>query len=41
MLREQEPEPGRDLFADLLWLDSEDIIDRIIQENGDSDDDLA
>ena len=41
MLREWEPEPGRDLLADLLGADSEDIIDRIIQENGDSDDDLA
>ena len=41
MLQEQEPEPGRDLLANLLGLDSEDIIDRIIQENGDDDDDMA
>ena len=41
MLREREPEHGRDLLADLLGLDSEDIINRIIQENGDNDDNVA
>ena len=41
MLQEQEPEPGRDLLTDLLGLDSEDIINRIIQQNGDDDDDMA
>src|ERR1700727_963211 len=36
MLQEQEPEPGRDFLADLLGLNSEDIMDKIIQEIGDS-----
>ena len=41
MLREWEPEPSRDLLADLLGLDAKDIINRIIQENGDNDNDMA
>jgi hAT family C-terminal dimerisation region len=41
MLQEREPEPGRDLLAALLGAHSEDIINRIIQENGDGDDDMA
>ena len=41
MLQEWEPEPGRDLLANLFELDSKDIIDRIIQGNGDNDDDTA
>jgi hypothetical protein len=41
MSQEQEPEPGRDLLADLLGLDSEDIMDKIIQEIGDGNDDDA
>jgi hypothetical protein len=38
MLREQEPELGKDLLADLLGLDPEDVIDKIIQEMGEDDD---
>lgn len=37
MLQEQESELGRDLLADLLRLDTEDVIDQIIQETGDND----
>lgn len=36
-LRDQEPDLDEDLLADLLGLDSEDAIDRIIHDFGDDD----
>ena len=42
MMQELEPEVGKDLLADLLGHDSEDIIDQIILEmDDDEDDDMA
>src|SRR5882762_5228207 len=42
MMQELEPEVGKDLLADLLGHDSEDIIDQIILEmDVDEDDDMA
>jgi hypothetical protein len=38
-LRDQEPDLDEDLLADLLALDSEDAIDRIIYDFGDDDGD--
>jgi hypothetical protein len=37
LMQETETEPGKDFLADLLGLDSEDIIDKIIQDFGDDD----
>ena len=39
MMQEPEPEVGKDLLADLLGHDSEDIIDQIILEMDDEEDD--
>ena len=39
MMQELEPEVGKDLLADLLGHDSEDIIDQIILEMDDEEDD--
>jgi hypothetical protein len=38
-LQDQEPDLDEDLLADLLGLDSEDIVDRIIHDIGDDDGD--
>ena len=40
-LQDQEPDLEEDLLADLLRLDSEDAIDRIIHDFGDDDFDTA
>jgi hypothetical protein len=37
MLQEQEPELGKDLLSDLLGLNSEDVVDNIIQLFGEDD----
>jgi hypothetical protein len=39
MLQEQEPELGKDLLGDLLGLNSEDVVDNIIQLFGEDDTD--
>ena len=39
MMQEPEPEVGKDLLADLLGHDSEDIIDQIVLEMDDEEDD--
>ena len=39
MLQEQEPELGKDLLSDLLGLNSEDVVDNIIQLFGEDDTD--
>ena len=39
MLQEQEPELGKDLLGDLLGLNSEDVVDNIIQLIGEDDTD--